>query len=132
MGSEVGIIIADSELLYRRIPPVTPFFEPPDRITSANFKLGSDESGLSVYRANLVSANSVLQSPDALPNSFLVQATAGDVRRLCKKNGETCGLDVVIDDPDGTNPGHALVVVGPGQAFSKAVSKALSELFRRA
>lgn len=39
--------IPDEEILFRRIPPTTPWFEPPDRISTVNFKLkpGEDCAG---------------------------------------------------------------------------------------
>ena len=79
--------IPDDEILYRRIPPGEKWFEPPDRITSANFKLrkkddGTKEEGLSVYRANVVSPAEVLCKPDAIPGSRVAWARAGDIREL--------------------------------------------------
>ena len=59
--------IASSEILYRRIPPGTNWFEPPDRISSMNFKLRPGELGLSVYRAGAVDVQGVLSKRKPCP-----------------------------------------------------------------
>jgi hypothetical protein len=100
--------IHDDEVLFRRIPPLTPWLEPPDRITSANFRIrkGQKERGLSVYRASTVSTEAVLAKPDAIAGSFVVVATAGEIRSLKNGNGNPLRLDVVAAG-DENDPGHA-------------------------
>ena len=98
--------IADSEILFRRIPPGLPWFEPPDRIASFNFKLKSQETGLSVYRERIVSGRDVLEKPQAIPGSMLACATAGEIRALTNSAGQPLHLDVV-SVADEHDPGHA-------------------------
>ena len=62
--------IPDDEILFRRIPPGTRWFVPPDRITSSNYTLRKGEEGISVHRALLVSAEDVLRKPGACPGEL--------------------------------------------------------------
>jgi hypothetical protein len=123
--------IADDEIVYRRIPPVMPFFEEPDRITSANFKLDHREGelGLSVYRASQVTADDVLRMPNAVPGSRIVAATVGDIRALKGGDGQPLRLDVFPDDDEG-NPGHAEIQGPKPGELSRSASKGLQRLFR--
>jgi hypothetical protein len=124
--------IPDDEVLFRRIPPIKPWFEPPDRITSANFRLRKSrrELGLSSYRASMVSAEDVLAKPDAIAGSFVVMATAGEIRSLKDGNGNPLHLDVVaVGDED--DPGHAEVRGPVPGAMPDSASVALKRLFRR-
>lgn len=122
--------IGDDEVLYRRIPPGEKWLEPPDRLTTANFKLNRkrNELGLSVYRRAVVSAREVLDSGAAIPGSRLASATAGQVRALTNALGVPLQLDVLaIDDED--NPGHAEIRgPEPGKLLA-AASKALCNVF---
>ena len=124
--------IADEEVLYLRIPPGSDWFQPPDRITTANYKLDTrkDELGLSVYRASVVSANSVLARPDAIPDSFLVSATIGDIRGLKNGIGDPLNLDVIPVN-DAHDPGHAEIRGPKPGRLTKSTSKALRDLFQR-
>lgn len=123
--------IEDDEVVYRRVPPTRPWFEPPDQISTANFKLDlrRGESGLSVYRASVVSAQDVLSKPDAIPGSRITQARVGDIRQLPNDKGEPLGLDVLADD-DATNPGHAEIRGPTPGKLAPAASKALRDLFK--
>lgn len=128
-----GETVGDEEVLLRRIPPIPPFFDPPDRISTANFKLDRRrrELGLSVYRESTIGPDQILSLPDAISGSFLVAATAGEVRSLKNAVGEPLFLDVVAADEDGKNPGHAEIRgPAPGKLTASA-SKALRDLFRR-
>lgn len=119
-------MIAHDEILFLRIPPTPPWFVLPDHITSANYKLGKDEKGLSVYRERIVSAGDVLTKPGVPSGCVLVRTTAGEVRSLKNGKGEPLFLDVVaVDDED--DPGHAEI----RGHFSKSVARSLSLLFRR-
>ena len=121
--------IGDDEILLRRIPPGSRWFEPPDRITSANFKLRPNDLGLSVYRRKIVSPEEVLQKPEAIAGSFVVQATAGDIRKLTDGNGKPLNLDVVAV-ADENDPGHAEIRgPAPGRC-SQSTSNALRRLFK--
>jgi hypothetical protein len=124
-------IVGDDEVLYRRVPNATPWFEPPDRISTFNFKLNEKRGdiGLSVYRAAIVTGAEVLQRPDAMPGSQLTVATAGQIRWLTSTAGIPLQLDVVaVDDHD--NPGHAEIRGPIPGKLDKAASKALRDLFK--
>jgi hypothetical protein len=119
--------VTDDEIVYRRIPPVLPFFEEPDRVTSQNFKLDRrrNEIGLSVYRSSAVTAAQVLQKPDAVPDSRIVAARVADIRNLHSGDGKPLDLDVVIVD-DENNPGHAEI----RGILKESAAKALQRLFK--
>lgn len=123
--------ISDDEMVFRRIPPLDAFFEEPDRITSANFKLDrrKSEQGLSVYRATIVCPAAVLAKPEAIPGSKISSAVVRDIRQLRSSTGGWLELDVlIVDDED--NPGHAEIRgPQPGRLIESA-SKALRDLFR--
>ena len=117
--------ISDNEVLLRRIPSGKPWFEPPDRVTSANFKLGKDDEGLSVFRERFVSTEELLRRPDTIDGSLVVRVTAGEVRQAKNGRQEPLNLDVIPVDHD-TNPGHAEI---RGE-FTASVAGALKKLFR--
>lgn len=119
-------MIADDEILLLRIPPTPPWLVLPEHITSANYKLGKQEKGLSVYRERIVSPGDVLNKPGVPPGCLLVWATAGKVRSLKNGKGEPLFLDVIAVD-DENDPGHAEI----RGRFSRSVAKSLSLLFRR-
>ena len=122
--------IPDDERLFHRIPPGTRWVAPPDRITSANFKLREGEEGISVYRARVVSAEDVLEKPGVIPGSFLTQATAGAIRQLNDATAEPLRLDVVaVADED--DPGHAEIRGLCIRDRSKPAADALKTLFKR-
>lgn len=120
--------IADDELLYRRIPPGSSWFEPPDRISSFNFKLRPGESGISVYRVAIVDASDVLKKPEAKSGSGVAQAAAGPIRTACDASNKPFDLDVV-PTADEHDPGHA-EIRGPSLHHRpKLTAKALCKLF---
>jgi hypothetical protein len=97
-------------------------------LTSANFRFRKGERGLSVYRARCRSADEVLKA--AGPGStqfFLVSATVGGIRRSPTSTGRR--FDVVPDDGDGKNPGHAESRRPEPGPITKAEAYALRELF---
>lgn len=125
--------IANDEVLYRCIPPGTPWLEPPGRITSANFKLrrsknGRREEGLSVYRAAIVAEADVLARPEAESGSSVRQATAGEIRDLKNAEGTPLNLDVVAVG-DENDPGHAEVRGPVPGKLTNSASRALKKLF---
>jgi hypothetical protein len=123
--------ISDDEIVYRRIPPMLPFFEEPDRVTTQNFKLDRrrNEFGLSVYRESIVTAAEVLNKPDAIAQSKIASARVGDIRQLQTGDGKPLELDViVVDDED--NPGHAEIRGPQPGAIKDSASKALQRLFK--
>ncbi len=126
--------IADYEILYRRIRPGKDWFEPPDRPTSANFKLkrledNQYEEGLSVYRGLIVSAAEVLAKPEAEPESRAAQAFAGEIRAL--KNGEEKSLQLdVVAVADQSDPGHAEIRGPEPRKLPPSAPRRLAKLFR--
>jgi hypothetical protein len=124
--------IGDHEIVFRRVPPKEPWFEPPDRVTTANFKLDRRRNslGVSVYRKDVIRPEVVLAHADAIEGSFLTYATVGEIRSLKNGAGKELNLDVIaVDDAD--NPGHAEIRGPEPGKLAGAASKALRELFRR-
>ena len=121
--------VEDHEILFRRIPPASPWFEPPDRIASFNFKLKPRETGLSVYRQRMVSAAAVLAKPQSIPGSLLAWTTAGEIRMLRNSADQPLHLDViaVADEHD---PGHAEIRGPEPGKLSMSAAKGLKKLFR--
>ena len=121
--------IADDEVLYRRIPPGKTWFEPPDRITSGNFKTSSGELGISVYRAVAVDVAGVLNKPRATAGSIVAETTAGQIRKAKNGKGDPLGLEVVPVN-DENDPGHAEIRCSSSSGgISKSAARALSKLF---
>ncbi len=118
----------DNEIVYRRIPPGETWLQPPDRITSANFKLEPGEQGLSVYRASVVTPKEVLHRPGVPPGFRIAEARVGDIRQLTKPEGDRqvpLNLDVVaVADAD--DPGHAEIRGN----ITRSASRQLAKLFR--
>lgn len=123
--------IGDDEKVCRRIPPSEQWFEPPN-ITSANFKLDTriNEQGVSVYRLSVVTAEQVLKKPGAIPGSFIVAATVGQIRLLKNGQGDPLNLDVVAVD-DAYNPGHSEIRGPTPGKLSNAASRSLQRLFQQ-
>jgi hypothetical protein len=128
-GSDVTL--GEDEVIVRRIPPGDRWLEPPDRVTSANFKLAKGETGLSVFRLSIVTPEYVLSQPGVIPGSFLVAARVRDVRTLRSAAGASFSLEVVADDDDGRNPGHAEIRGPVASKLSQSCAKALRDLFQR-
>ena len=123
--------IADDEVVYHRIPPGKDYFEPPDRISSFNFKLRPDELGISVYRACFVDVAGVLNKPSAIPGSRVSHATVRQIRAARDKKGELLLLDVVaVNDENDT--GHAEIRGPILRQRPKIAAKALRDLFKLA
>jgi hypothetical protein len=122
-------IVSDDEVLFRRIPPGKPWFEPPDRMTSANFKLRKNDLGLSVYRERFVSPGEVLNKPEAILDSMLAETTAGEVRALSNGEGKPLRLDVVAVG-DENDAGHAEIRGQVAGKLSRSAAGALRGLFQ--
>ena len=128
-----GDRVLDDEILLIRIPRFDHhLFQPPDHISSGNFKLGKDESGLSVYRRRLVTEAEVLASATkGVPEDYLlVSAVAAQVRATQRLDGACIGFDVVPDDPNGDNPGHAEIRLPPDVKWTGGVAKCLRDIFQ--
>lgn len=131
--------ISNDEVVFRRIPPGTPWTKDPDIVTSANFKTNPRvEKGLSVYRESIVSAHEVLGKPSAKPGSFILFATVGDIRNLADAEGRLYGLNVVdaqVLDNTGQpvdDPGHAEIQRLDGESkMTGSMAEALKRLFCR-
>ena len=123
--------VSDEEVVYRRVPSTLPWLEPPDRVTTANFKLDQrrSEQGLSVYRQAVVTIDDVLAKPDAIPGSHVARATVGAIRALCNGRQEPLNLDVIIVAAE-NNPGHAEIRGPQPGKLSQAASNALRNLFQ--
>lgn len=123
--------IPDEEVVYRRIPPVMPFFEEPDRVTPANFKLDHrvNELGLSVYRESIVTPDQVLAMEMAIPGSRITAARVGDIRKLQGGDGKWLQLDVIIANDD-NDPGHAEIRSPQPGVLTNSAAKALRGLFK--
>jgi hypothetical protein len=121
--------LSDDEVVVRRIPPGSRWFELPDRITSANFKLRRGERGLSVYRLSVVSPQSVLNQPGAIPGSRLGFTTVGEIRRMAGPGGKPLGLDAVVVD-DEQDPGHAEIRGPSPEQYPRAALDSFKRLFR--
>lgn len=119
--------IADDEVLYRCIRSGASWFEPPERMTSANFKLRDGELGISVYRASVVN---IVDAQRRLEQCGVAQTTAGQIRAALDGNGKSLNLDVICVN-DENNPGHAEIrVIGPNNKISQGASNALRKLFK--
>jgi len=128
-----GDRIEDEEVVYLRVPPMAHWFEPPDHVTTANFKLDDrrGDLGLSVYRQSNVTVEQVLAKADAIPESRVASATVGEIRRLKNraKKPEPLNLDVIVVD-DENDPGHAEIRGPTPGTLAPAASKALRDLFK--
>jgi hypothetical protein len=129
--SSRGEIIGDDEVVYRRVPKSPPFHTPAEWLSTANFSLDSrrNEFGISVYRKRYRTVWDVLSDPAAIPGSFVVSATVGDIRQLKDGLGKPLQLDVVPADEDGTNLGHAEIRSHTPGRLTRAARKALRDLF---
>jgi hypothetical protein len=121
--------IADDEVLYRRIPPGKTWLEPPDRITSGNFKLRSGEIGISVYRAVAIDVADVLNKPEAIAGSSVAEAMAGQIRKARNGKGDPLGLDVIPVNEE-NDPGHAEIRCSLPSGISNSAARTLSKLFK--
>jgi hypothetical protein len=126
-----AIRISDDEIVYCRIPRGSPWFEEPDVITTANFKLDRrrGDLGLSVYRAAIVTIEQVLSKPGTIPDSLVAQTTVGAIRALRNGAGESLDLDVIAVD-DENDPGHAEIRGRELGKLAPAASRALRGIFR--
>jgi len=123
-----GQRVPDDEVLLRRIPPGDPWFEPPDRVSTYNFKLRKDELGISVYRRSVVSEEELLGMRGAIRGSFVLSTGARHIRDLKNAEGISLRLDVVaVDDED--DPGHAEIRGPKPGKLSRSASQALRRLF---
>jgi hypothetical protein len=114
--------IADDEYLLRHVPGGTRWQAPGPRITSGNFQLRHDqnETGVSVTRLAITSAQRLRELVHAGPDSLIAQVRVGDVRAL--------GLRVV-PSPTADDTGHAEIQSDAASLDDHAVRKRLALLF---
>jgi hypothetical protein len=113
--------VGDNEFILRHVPGGTTWQAPGPRITSKNFELRQGESGVSVSRQAITSAEVLiarLGDPDA--GSCIAIASVAAVRLL--------GLDVV-PDPKDYDAGHAEIRSGTAALSSQTVRRQLATLF---
>ncbi len=113
--------VQDDELVLRHVPGGTTWQAPGPRITSKNFELRSGETGVSVSRQLITSADALmtrLGSP-AL-GSRISAASVEAIRAL--------GLEVV-PDPKDYDAGHAEIRSATAELSSHAIRKRLANLF---
>ena len=126
-----SLFVLDAETVVRWIVPKKDWYEPPERPTTLNFKLRRGERGLSVYRTRLTDEADLRKRLNVPDEAMFLSATVGDIRSLTKADGTALNLDVEADDPDRSNPGHA-VIVAPDGNITAAAAKALRDCFTRA
>ena len=121
--------LSDDEVVVRWINRSDPSrFQPPDRISSGNFKERSGETGLSVFQLTRTSFAAMLEHETrGNPDDYLfVETTVGAIRTLTSAAGLPLDLNVIPDEDGGRKPGHALIV----GKITQSASKALSRLFK--
>lgn len=113
--------VLDNEVVLRHIPGGTLFQAPGPRITSRNFELRPDDRGLSVSRFPPTSPAALIARVSKSPAaSRVAAATAGAVRAL--------GLDVIPDEIDPDDMGHALIIPAAAALADKAVRDRLARV----
>lgn len=113
--------IEDSDFLLRHIPGGTTWQAPGPRITSKNFELRPGESGVSVSRQSVTSADALMaRLGDPTKGSRVAVASVAAVRAL--------GLEVV-PDPKDYDTGHAEIRDGTAALSDKKVRNRLAALF---
>lgn len=126
-----AVRLSDDEVIYCRIPRASPWFEEPDAVSTANFKLDHrrGDLGLSIYRGSIVSVDEVLAKPEAIPGSLVVMATVGGIRALRNGKGDPLNLDVIVVD-DENDAGHSEIRGPEPGKLAPAASKGLRDLFK--
>ena len=114
-------LIADDEFVFRHIPGGTTFQAPGPRITSKNFELRATETGISVSRQAMTSAEELmarLGNPSA--GSRIAVASVAAIRAL--------GMEVV-PDPKDYDAGHAEIRAANANLKSLSVLHQLKSVF---
>ena len=95
--------LSDDEIVYRRILKKD---VKQNRIPRNQFKLRSNEEGISVNRAALITRTNVIAKGNSSFEYLLAQATIGDIRQLLADDGTHLRLDVIPTHTD-EDPSHA-------------------------
>ena len=117
-------VIADEEIILRRIPPGNYWQAPGPRIASTNFELRPHETGVSVSRNRFTSPEKLLSLAPAArigEDWRVAQAVVRDVRAM--------GFDV-IPDPISDDTGHALLISAKSLLTEHSARKRLAKAFR--
>jgi len=112
--------ISDDELIYRRIPIAQPWYDKRGLSASAFKPREDDVDGISVYRAKFFNSVADAGQGPSKHGYHVAVLSVGDLR--------ADGIEVVADDPDGSNPGHALLT---NLVYEKPRSDELNELMLR-
>ncbi len=116
-------MIADDEVILRHIPGGPSWQAPPDgRISSINFRLRPNETGVSVSRAGTTSPDAIMaRLGDPANGSKIAAVTASEIRRL--------GLEVV-PAPTPEDAGHAEIRSASQSLADKETLRRLARAFR--
>lgn len=112
--------IADDEYLLRHVPSGTRWQAPGPRITSGNFELRPNETGVSVTRLQLTSAARLLERLGE-DGSRIAAARAADVRALGFR---------VLPKPINEDAGHAEIQSDQARLDDHADRKRLAKAFQ--
>ena len=115
--------IGDDEIILRHVPGGERWQAEGPMLTTANFRIRKKlgETGISVTRAKITSAERLLQLVRKTPGSKIAAARADDVRAL--------GLSVV-PVPLENDPGHAEIRDDTASLNQRLVQRRLANLFR--
>lgn len=113
--------VGDEEFVIRHIPGGTTFQKPGPELTSYNFKLRPNETGLSVSRESLTTPEMLMaRLGDPNAGSKIAKASVAEIRAL--------GLDVVAVPLD-YDAGHAEIRAATTSLDDKDVRRQLAKLF---
>lgn len=113
--------VGDEVFVIRHIPGGTTFQKPGPELTSYNFKLRSNETGLSVSRAALTAPGMLMaRLGDPNAGSKIARASVAEIRAL--------GLEVVAVPLD-YDAGHAEIRSATTSLDEKDVRRQLAKLF---
>lgn len=113
--------ITDDEMVLRHVPGGTTWQAPGPRITSKNFELRAGETGISVSRQSVTSADALMaRLGNPATGSRIAVADVAAIRAL--------GLEVV-PYPKDYDVGHAEIRAGTVELSGQAVRKQLAKLF---
>ncbi len=114
--------VSDDDILLRHVPGGTTWQAPGPRITSKNFEIRAGETGVSVSRVSITSADALMaRLGDPTKGSRIAGASVAAIRAL--------GLEVV-PDPKDYDAGHVEIRSGTASLSSQAVRNQMKTLFQ--